>query len=298
MSRTLDLGYLNLYVYSQLKLTANLTAIFGGSADRLEGRAFDEEQFSPKLGLIWQPSANTTIRAAVFEALQKPFLSRQAVQPSLEPTQVAGFNQFLFASEGEKTSQLGVGVDHRVSSEIYIGAEISKRDLIIPFTTVDPISMELVEERVDVDEQLGSLYVAWMPTNSLSLSVKYQHEYVDNAGQVFAEGFSELKTQKIPLELNYFHGRYLSAGLTATYLRQSGIFPADLEDPMGDMRSDGDNAWVLDGSFQIRFPGRRGVVSLRINNLLDEEFQFQDTDPENPHIYPERFVSTRVTFSF
>jgi hypothetical protein len=140
--------------------------------------------------------------------------------------------------------------------------------------------------------------LAWIPNDSISLSARYQYESVDNAGQVFAEGFSKLRTQKLPLEVKFFQGRYFSAGLTASYIRQDGEFPEDLEQPMGPTISDGDNFWMFDGSLRFRFPGRRGVLSLQINNLFDETIRFQDTDPENPRIFPERFVSTRFTLNF
>jgi hypothetical protein len=32
--------------------------------------------------------------------------------------------------------------------------------------------------------------------------------------------------------------------------------------------------------------------------LLDESFQFQDIDPTNPSLFPERLVSFRFTLAF
>jgi hypothetical protein len=193
---------------------------------------------------------------------------------------------------------VGFAIDHHLIESIYLGGQASIRELAIPFTTVTPSSPEPVEARVDADEHLSSLYLAWIPDDSIGISVKYQYESVDNAGQVFAEGFTKLRTRKLPLEINFFQGPYFSAGLTASYIRQDGEFPEDLEQPMGPTISDGDNFWMFDGSLRFRFPGRRGVFSLQINNLLDETIRFQDTDPENPRIFPERFVSTRFTLNF
>jgi outer membrane receptor protein involved in Fe transport len=298
ISSRVELSYSSAYLYSQFKASDRVTLIFGGSADALEGRNFDNDQFSPKLGLIWQSSPHTTVRAALFRTLQRPFFSRQTVQPNLEPTEVAGFNQYLFASEGETTSQLSFALDHRLSDNVYIGGQIYERESTIPFLEFIPPSLEAIESRVDAEERFGNLYLAWLPIDSMSLSAKYKYESVDNSGQSFAEGFAKLRTRKLPLEINFFQGPYFSAGLTASYIRQDGEFPEDLEQPMGPTISDGDNFWMFDGSLRFRFPGRRGVFSLQINNLLDETIRFQDTDPENPRIFPERFVSTRFTLNF
>jgi hypothetical protein len=39
-------------------------------------------------------------------------------------------------------------------------------------------------------------------------------------------------------------------------------------------------------------------VTVEIRNLLDQQFRFQDTDPANPSITPERFVFMRFTLAF
>ncbi len=45
-------------------------------------------------------------------------------------------------------------------------------------------------------------------------------------------------------------------------------------------------------------PNRRGLLSLNADNLLDEAFQFQDIDPTNPSLFPERLISLRFTLAF
>ena len=55
---------------------------------------------------------------------------------------------------------------------------------------------------------------------------------------------------------------------------------------------------VFDASIDFRLPNRRGSIELTAKNLLDEEFRFQDTDPENPHVFPDRFFAVRFSLSF
>ena len=56
--------------------------------------------------------------------------------------------------------------------------------------------------------------------------------------------------------------------------------------------------WVMDAFVGYRLPNRRGLLSLNADNLLDERFQFQDVDPTNPSLFPERLISFRFTVAF
>jgi hypothetical protein len=40
------------------------------------------------------------------------------------------------------------------------------------------------------------------------------------------------------------------------------------------------------------------VLSLNVDNLFDKDFRYQDIDPENPGVVPERFAYFRFTLSF
>ena len=60
---------------------------FNGDSDAED----DTDQFNPKFGVTWNPFTNTTLRAAAFRTLKRTLITDQ----TLEPTQVAGFNQFF-----------------------------------------------------------------------------------------------------------------------------------------------------------------------------------------------------------
>ena len=66
----------------------------------------------------------------------------------------------------------------------------------------------------------------------------------------------------------------------------SGVVPGD------------DQFWVVNASIGYRLPKRWSLITLEARNLLDEKFNFQDTDPANPRIYPERLVFARLTLAF
>ena len=64
---------------------------------------------------------------------------------------------------------------------------------------------------------------------------------------------------------------------------------------MFDLSRDDDDFWVVDGYVQYRLPNRWGVVRLEGGNLFDSSFKFQDVDPENPRILPERLILLKLT---
>jgi outer membrane receptor protein involved in Fe transport len=59
-----------------------------------------------------------------------------------------------------------------------------------------------------------------------------------------------------------------------------------------------DRFFILDAFVGYRLPHRRGLLSLNADNLLNERFQFQDIDPTNPSLIPERLLSFRFTLAF
>jgi len=90
----LDVHHTNVYLYSYIKPLKNLTLTIGGSGDFFDGDSDaekDKDQFNPKFGITWNPLPNTTLRAAAFRTLKRTLITDQTI----EPTQVAGVNQFF-----------------------------------------------------------------------------------------------------------------------------------------------------------------------------------------------------------
>ena len=144
-----DAEQTNAYVYSEVNLTQDLTLVIGGSADFYERQLFSRGQFNPKLGATWTPGPSTTIRIASFRSLNRALASSQTI----EPTQVAGFNQFFAGFEGDEARRYGVAIDQEITKSLFGGVEYARRDLVVPieFTT----ETETMVERLDRAEQQG-----------------------------------------------------------------------------------------------------------------------------------------------
>src|SRR5262249_488501 len=190
-----DVRHVNFYLYSYINFFRNVTFTLGGSTDFFDTDSTStqsKDQFNPKFGIIWEPIPGTTLRAAAFRVLKRTLTTDQ----TLEPTQVAGFNQFYDDLDSTESWRYGGAIDQKFSENIFGGVEFSKRDLTVPFRVVTPAGDSL--QRADVNEYLGRTYLFWTPHPWLALSAEYQYErFKDQKGAVFP--FTELTTHRVPL---------------------------------------------------------------------------------------------------
>ncbi|MCK4827996.1 TonB-dependent receptor, partial [bacterium] len=286
----------NLYVYSLINYPENVTWTLGASADFFEGgnSNLDRDQFNPKFGISWSPFPATKLHAAAFRTFNRTLISNQ----TLEPTHVAGFNQFFHDFEATKAWRYSIGIDQKFSSTVYGGVEFSKRDLDVPFfdpdTSKNPYS--------DWEERLVRTYIYWAPCPWMSTSAEYQYErFARERKYVGPENFYYIKTQRLPLGIKLFHPWGFIAGLKTTYIDQKANFKI--------YPSEEDQFWVVDASIGYRLPKRWGLITIEAKNLFNESFNYQDTDtasirsasstlPLNPLISPERLILTRITLAF
>jgi tetratricopeptide (TPR) repeat protein len=284
-----DVDHTNLYLYSYINLPRNVTLTVGGSGDFFStdnSDAEDEDQFNPKFGITWNPFPSTTVRAAVFRTLKRTLITDQ----TLEPTQVAGFNQFFDDADATETWRYGAAIDQKFTQSIYGGVEFSYRDLSVP--NQDIITAQV--RKTDWDEYLGRAYLFWTPHEWLALSAEYEYERFKRSEQ-FTFGIEEVDTHRVPLGINFFHPSGLSASLKTTYFYQDGDFE-QLGAPT--ITSGDDNFWLVDAAINYRLPKRYGFVTFGVTNLFDEDFQYADTSFDNPEIQPDRFVFGKVTLAF
>ncbi len=289
--------HINLYVYSLINYPKNVTWTLGASSDFFKGGSLDldRDQFNPKFGLIWNPFSGTTLRAAAFRTLTRTLISNQTI----EPTNVAGFNQFFDEYDGTESWVYGIGIDQKFSSVVYGGVEFSERDMDVPYAVT-------TSKEADWEEKLARVYLYWTPYRWLATSAEYQYERFERGDKFIGPDlFYKIKTHRIPLGINLFHPSGFIAGLKATYIDQKGRFRV-----MNSVREipNDDRFWVVDASIGFRLPKRRGLITIEARNLFNESFKFQDTDtvsiskdsalPLNPLISPERLILAKFTLAF
>jgi Flp pilus assembly protein TadD len=283
-----------IWFYGNLIPDPALRLTLGGHFNKLEAFV-NRTQFDPKLGVSWDVLPDTTLRAAWFTSLKRPLVGDPSFRSgqTIEPTQVAGFDQFYDDLNGTKTQRWGVGIDQKVSHALYssdmllLGAEWSQRQLDVP------ISMAGTRLDLGWRERYGRGYLSWLPTDRLAfnLSLGWEALYRTTIGDI-PDGFSKIELLLVPAEVRYFDPNGLFGLLRVTAVREQGQFAF----PTPVTTSGRDTFATLDFGIGWRYPGRPAIASFEVQNMLDSNFHFQDTDSINPRIFARRTFLARLTF--
>jgi tetratricopeptide (TPR) repeat protein len=288
-----DSDHTNYYTYLLIHPLDNISLTLGGSRDDFSSDDFDlnEDQFNPKLGLTWEVVSGTLLRGAAFRTFERTLLFNQ----TLEPTHVAGFNQFYVDGEGSDTWLYGVGIDQRFSPLLNLGAEYVRRDISVVGEIFGPRGPEIAE--ADWEEEISRLYVYSAPFSMVSLGVGYNNERLKRPQAFQGEkGITELTTHRFFITANFFHSSGLSLEIKPTYIEQYGKFGST--GPPFDTVEDDDQFCVVDASASWRLPRKLVSISIETKNIFNHTYRFQDSDLYNRTIAPERFVLGRIILSF
>ena len=290
----------DVYGYLLIDPVPSVTITAGAAWDSIRTEVLTEHAANPKLGVTWRPTGHTTLRAAAFRSLSGSLTtSRSNPQPRLEPVQVAGFSQLLFGGTADHSTVHGLAVDQVLSERLFVGWEASHRDadtgLFYPNASPD-----LQIERVTLRQRTQRAYLYWTPHDRLGLSAKLEHGRYSSSlplNGIPLFNYSDLTIERIPIELRYFSPSGLTLGFRTSQIKDHGTFV--MRTPIPDALEPGaDRFWLLDAFVGYRLPNRRGLLSLNADNLLDRRFRFQDVDPEDSSLIPERVISFRFTLSF
>ncbi len=155
----------NIYSYAQLDLPYEIIATVGLSGDLVDSTDQDREELNPKLGITWQPIDSTLLRGAVFKTVSRSLVNSQTI----EPTNVAGFNQFFDDVTASLIWNYGIGIDQKFTNKLYGGAQFLQRDLDVPFIQLDETTGTTSSAEDEWHEQIASAYLYWAPVEWMSL---------------------------------------------------------------------------------------------------------------------------------
>jgi hypothetical protein len=216
---------------------------------------------------------------------------------TLEPTQIAGFNQLFDDPNATKSTRYGLGLDWLPRQGLTLGVELTWRDLEEPL--VDFGGGAVFEDR---EEELHRAYLYWTPTHRMSLTGEVVYDRYGSSGEITSlTNIPELvRTVSVPVGLKYFLPNGLSAGIAGTYVDQRVQRYEFATQGEGE-----DSFFVVDASLAYLLPRRLGVLSVQVRNLLGEEFQYQDDsyrefrdEPSTGPYFPETtfWAVARLTF--
>ncbi|MCP1337886.1 TonB-dependent receptor domain-containing protein [Futiania mangrovi] len=282
------------YAYGSFILPQDLTLTAGLSLQDFESGPKDVSGVNPKFGLEWRPLPSVALRAAYTQVIKPPLVSNRTI----EPTQVAGFNQYFDDGNGAKSRRWGFGVDWQISDTMFAGAEATWRRIdepvqLTPASAIYP----------DHEEETHRFYFSMLPHPRVPVGIEFVYDrfkaepsVLTNIGPVPLE----MQTFSIPLTARYFDPSGFFGGVRATYVNQ------DVERAAGSAFADGQSDFfVVDADVGYRFPNRAGSFSLEVRNLFDSGFSYQDDgfrefgdEPSTGPYFPSATVMGRLTLNF
>jgi tetratricopeptide (TPR) repeat protein len=263
---------------------------------------FTETRLSPKVGVTFHGGSGTTLRAAAYQRLS-PAIGRLQ---TLEPTQVAGFNQLFDDPGGTRSLSWGFGVDQEFGHGVYGGLSILRRDLTIPEAAcnrADPFAgcasqvATGIAERSS-DETLRSAYVHGTLGRRISASVEYTMKKQEfDFTQISPVGLFEdfVRTERIRPGVRLFLPNGIFAGATATFYDQR---VDQFDNLRSSRRTVVDSKFaVLDARVGYKLPKRYGSILLEALNLSDREFSFYLRATEEM-VLPARTLVLKANFTY
>jgi len=206
---------------------------------------YTQDEVSPRLGLIWEPTTNQTIRLAAFRYLL-PFVSQR-----IDPTEVAGISVFRNAPEGTLNDEVHAVWEYEMNHGLYsVGAyrqeQSYKADSVTPETEVEQNGAQL---GADV-----------LLSRTFGLAANYRYFKNENLTDPTIDRNEHLVT----LGLRHQNANGFSAGITQTFRK------IDYED---NTRKDEDIP-ITDFDMLYEFSDKAATVGLQVNNIFDEEFNW------------------------
>ena len=275
------------YMYTTFDIQDLCDITVGVSYDDYNDRSGDVRAFSPKTGVQCDLSDWLRLRLAALRAIKPALVTNQTI----EPTQVAGFNQFYDDINGTKASLFGIGLDLEPIDSVYTGVEFTYRELDEPFKS----SRSRKEFSDDAEEKSTRAYIYWAPLHNWAITSSATANIVD----VVNYAVDRVKTTTIPLFVNYFHpsGFFASAGPTYVWQDVQSKTPMQPEGKT--------DFFLIDTLIGYRLPKRYGIASISVLNMTNRRFKYLDnafrTATDTPVIspfIPERTVLFRLTMSF
>ena len=144
-------------------------------------------------------------------------------------------------------------------------------------------------------------YAYWTPAARWGLSAEAIYDKYESDKPINFEQPLKVKTISFPVGVNYFHPSGVFGGVVVSHVDQKVRRSA-----MATFASTATvTSHVADLAVGYRLPRRQGIVSVSVQNLFDNNFdyqddnyrEFQDQPSSGPYI-PDRMIMGRVTLNF
>jgi Tfp pilus assembly protein PilF len=273
------------------------------------------DQVSPKAGFIWTPADKSVVRFAYTRSLAGANIDQTF---SLEPSQVAGFNQSFRsilpesvsgAQAGAQFQTFNLGLEQRFGTNTYVGlsgqilqSKVNRTFGVFDFTGATAFAVPSgTPEHLDFVERDLLFTVNQLLGKGWSLAAGYRLTDADLKDNFTAipDGVSvppflprqnlSAILHQVSLAAIYNHPSGLFGEFQALWYHQSnhGYSPA-----LG-----GDNFWQLNIFGGYRFARRRAELSVGVLNLTDQDYRLNPLTLYN-ELPRDRTFAVRFSFNF
>jgi Flp pilus assembly protein TadD len=298
------------YLYSTWHLGPRVDLTAGAAYSHLEfselsvppsdNTSLERDAWEPKAGLTLRVTSTTTLRGAYYEKLGS---AGNADLESIEPTQLAGFNQLFDSPVATFTRGAGVGLDQKFAKWTYAGVEAAWRQLDWPFGFNDQPAFpaigqdQVYTERARERSLRGYVYQVLHRTTTATLEYTLLDREDNSSGIPGPLGDptpDHSLTHRVRLGLNYFHPRGWFAGLVGTWRHQELKNFELAQDAVANGTRD---FWIWDATVGYQFPKRTGYIALTFANLFDRSFLYQPVGIDERFL-PDFSVNMRLSLNF
>ena len=280
------------------------------------------DQLSPKFGVIWNPTGNLFVRGAYTQSLGGVSFDESV---SLEPNQVAGFNQVFRSIISESVvgsvaaptyDTAGILIEDRFETGTYVGLQanylqsdvdrtVGTFDAFLspplppfPPSIAPPIVPSSTQQQLRYEEQDLLFTVNQLVGTEWSFGGRYQLSY-SNLQTVFPE----ISTAVVPGADHREKATLHQATIFALYNHPSGFF-AKLEGYWARQSNvgyapdiPGDEIFQANVYVGYRFRRNLGDITLGFLNLNDQDYKLNPLNYYN-ELPRERTLAARVRFNF
>ena len=297
-SRASGYGYYQLQVLPELLLVSGLSYDwmqypanfrFGPVSDQEE----DVDQFSPKGGIIWTPTARTTVRGAYSQSLGGVGFEQSL---RLEPTQVAGFNQawrsiipesVAGANSAARFETWGLAFEQRLAQSTYLSLsgewlsstverDFGVYDFGLP-APAPPVVASSTAERLAYDEQSLLLSAHQLLGEEWSFGFRYRLSHAElrshfpdipNPPSTPGTVPGRSETEAVLHQVNLFGGYHHASGFFGL---AEAVWNGQVNHGAASMA--GDDFWQFNLQAGWRGWRRRVEIRLGLLNLTDQDYR-------------------------
>ncbi len=286
------------YVYTNVRYPEAATWTVGFSYDAYREADRETNSFNPKLGLQWLINKDLLFRAAAFKVLKPAWANSRTI----EPTQIAGFNQFFDDVDAARSTRYGSGFKWQALRDLFVGGEVTWRYLAEP-VAVDELQGTSSLQFENRKEAVHNLFLYWTPLEQWAFKAEFIYDRYDSAQGITTETGAiprHVETFSVPLAVNFFSPTGFFAGLGGSFVDQS----VDRALMTGN-NAGRDRFFLVDAAVGYRFPKRLGILDLSVRNLFDTRFRYLDDsfrefrgEPSIGPYFPVRMFLARLTVIF